>query len=1743
MNFTSSGSAKAILAVERVQELYDRNLFLDAFAQTAEYWKPSIHLEDLSVAELVLGGRLASRLGSSRLSRQLFKAAVKRAPSDPAARYFSSYLVARHRNYFHMLRAFEAEPEFEGADAEIQSSRLAYHAMLYASLRDFKQAHLYISRARKHKARDSWVLSCESDVFGYEDRWVEALESAEQAWSISPGTTYAARSLAGSLLNLRRVEEAAERMAIAAENGQSHEIATLACWYLCALAETRDGNERIEILNRAKKVADRLESLAPLADRETRRNFALTRLDIAEMSDDREGIERWAAEGRSPFHRKMLENFRANPQGKRIRLPFRRAIQKHNACLPTSLSSALASSNVHIDPDTMAAEITFGGTREWAAAEWLEKRGLVARFFSVTPDIAAKLIQNGIAFVMTLEWDFSAHAVAAVGLDEAAGTLIIHDPESFRSTEYLLESIGQGQSPLGPLGTVIVPPEKAALVDQLLPAENTTTMSLQQSYRRETFLHGVTAARSILELAITHYPVHPLTQSMQAHQDLEEGQTGKALAHYQQLAVAYPNAAYVRSNLLASCRSMQNTALMRAILADVVERGVLPGVESQKVWTYPPPNYAIEYADLLRGSDETLGEARSIIHTVIRRQPSYGPAWHVLADLLWLQHDIEGALFAYRVASCLNESNEHYATAFCDAQLEAGREEEGLQWLETRVRTYGSSPHAVATWVTWISSLEGLGHPGRALAASAEGLAKHPESPELLAFVVPFQARMGHWDEAEALLSRLEKSGNLALFREAAVAFYKMRGDLEQSIQQAEQWVTELPLSMQARDELVLLIAKRDGVDAGAALAKKWMAEHPGHDHMEDLYYRQLERAGASRGQKYSVLRRRVKRNPEDAWAWREMGFYCLRQYDIADEKHRARTKRRMENLIAQCDRTSPGNVSTLYLHAEWQQAQGEWAEALDLWMDAIAHAPKTLYGYEHAWDCVSHLDAAKRKEVWERMQTLFLGSTGRLQIARNLILMAAKRFGVAAAEQVIAHWTKTRPDDPGAIEAYADLLLEHGHGRTDFERALAMIGPAVEGFPYDSGLRFSQADALRKLSKFQEAEDVLNEIARRHPDDSSAQIQLARVQDRRGQIEEALQRMDAAIRRDPQNTKLFEVKIEILMSARRFKEAVAVINAALQNFPRVVHWRERSIQLLLDCEDAEAAVEAARGGIVVYPDGAYLWLLLGRTLYDHRRFAAQGEIESILRKSLALNPGLYETADYLAMLLVEQYRYEEAEGLMHQIVNRLDDPSPALGRVAWIHREEGKKRQALTEMTALMTDFPSYRWGWNVFIAWLEEDKEWGTARQFLAEIPPEVRTDVRFCQKRLLLLDKAGFTDDKLNSEWTALLADFPEEIPLHLLRYDFLHERKLVFDAIGVLEKIRPLEPDNPYLLARMAEALMEIGNKKEAIETLVSLFFAPAEPSVWPPNYAWQAIRKANCEADAYAQARAKLATGARPTLRSASIFAEYAFERNVTEKRTKQRIWRQWFPDAGAREVLGLLKTLDANEENARPLRSAFFQELNDFGYPSLVARYWKKHRAQVESDTRTWAETGRALTSLKRRKAARELLGQWRNRSGVHMWNITNFVTCYSPFRGKQLREMAATCHDALGGLPHDHCARFLAHVEAESYALLGDKKAFLELWQRYQATYFTGAIKEGEWFQNARRNLLHDIPVMAGYLEKEQWFKFRMLRWRWLWRHGAPKMPAIRRSQVNSNISIRWIIWLLWILLMLARFAANRGP
>src|SRR5438045_8883858 len=55
--------------------------------------------------------------------------------------------------------------------------------------------------------------------------------------------------------------------------------------------------------------------------------------------------------------------------------------------------------------------------------------------------------------------------------DLAAGTLIVHDPSTLRTTEYRLESIGKEETPLGPRGMALATRDKTALLDELLRSE------------------------------------------------------------------------------------------------------------------------------------------------------------------------------------------------------------------------------------------------------------------------------------------------------------------------------------------------------------------------------------------------------------------------------------------------------------------------------------------------------------------------------------------------------------------------------------------------------------------------------------------------------------------------------------------------------------------------------------------------------------------------------------------------------------------------------------------------------------------------------------------------------------------------------------------------------------------------------------------------------------------------------------------------------------------------------------------------------------------------------------------------------------------------------------------------------------------------------------------------------------------------------------------------------------------------
>ncbi|HEY6372975.1 MAG TPA: tetratricopeptide repeat protein, partial [Candidatus Sulfotelmatobacter sp.] len=1526
------------------------------------------------------------------------------------------------------LRKFEDAPDLGGDDPKLRARWFAAHAMMWGSLRDFERAHACLQSGEALNIADSWFLSCKSEVLAMEDRWEDALAAAEQAWALDPGSPAATRSLGHSLLNLGRAGEAAERLTTMAFPGESYELALYACWHQCTWAETLAGNERRVALETACELTDKLPELAPLADREADAVVARMKLEVAALMDDHVEMAKWAKNARLPFYRAVLDNLRKNPSGQRIRLAHRRVRQKYQECLPSSVASSLSVYGKELDPREMASDVTFGGTQYWSATEWLEKRGFTVRMFCATPAVTAALVKAGFSFVLGIETDDFAHAVNVVGLDEAAGTVLLHDPSTFHTREYLLSSLGKQEAPIGPKAMAVVPPEHAAALDQLLPRGDVEAMTALMLHQKARMRVGVEAAREVVEDLTRKQPDHPLTRYLEAIQAREEGHTRQALSELQALLREYPSSAMVRLTLLSTCRALGNSALIREVLAEVVDAGTLPGVQVQQEWRHPPNTYVCQWADLLRTCAPTRPRARHLLNGVLRRQFNAAQAWHVLGDLFWQEDNLRGRLLCFRLASCLASNNEHYARSYCDTLMKMGQPEEGLAWLEKRARKYGAAALGTWPWATWASALEYWGQPDKAINVCREALRLHPKSPELWSFSACFLARMGEWNEANDSLAALKALGNSALHEEAATIVGRMSGDLSETIRHCEQWIRCAPHSLPARESLLDLMAKRDGTRAAMQLAARWSAANRGHDDLERIYAARLDAGAAPRWKKDLLLARRVKRNREDSWAWRELGFRRMGDYERASATRRRRLSPRVEAILKECDRTAPEHPSTLRARAHWCETHREWGQAIALWFESIDQEPNNVYSYRRAWIGSAALKPEERQSVLEKIEAALQSCPERIPFAKEAVFLVAQRLGNAVAEGMVMRLREVRTDDPDVVQANADLLSELGQGRSDAARALKILEPALVRFPYHLGLRFSVIAACRKLGLADRAEAELREIIRRFPGDVAAHLQLARLLDYLGKRDEASQLMNAAAARNPLSTEIWATRAHMLAKNRQFVEARAVITRGMQLLPDAVGWRAKAARLLLECGDKEGAVQIVRDGTAMYPRGAYLWFLLGDVLNRAREFAKPGEVEACLRKSLTLHSALMDAADLLAGALTEQRRYEEAEQVTTPLLTIYPDNSPARGRLAWIRRQKGEKAEATKEMGSIVRDSPWYRWGWGVFMDWILQDQAWEVGRQTLREIPASFRGDTKFRKQRLAVLEKCGLSAQEIESEWQGLLADFPEDVGLHLQRYDSLRAQGKSDESAAVLRKVQPLEPNSPFIRARLAEVLLKENKKSEAMDAISSVWFQEVENSSWPVEYSWKAAKSAGVQKQVYENALQLLRKGSKPTPQALHWMASYALGETRPEKVRVQPIWHSWVPLKSARPVLSMLKMLDAQSANDGQRIWVLLQELSGHGYHRNVVRYWNAHRASLWTNVDIWGQVGYCILGLGRKGEARKHFSDWKQRRGVQMWMVTNYVWSCARWGRSSREHIRTTCQEALAQLRHDHSAKYLAH-------------------------------------------------------------------------------------------------------------------
>ncbi|HSA24111.1 MAG TPA: hypothetical protein P5076_21805, partial [Myxococcota bacterium] len=875
------------------------------------------------------------------------------------------------------------------------------------------------------------------------------------------------------------------------------------------------------------------------------------------------------------------------------------------------------------------------------------------------------------------------------------------------------------------------------------------------------------------------------------------------------------------------------------------------------------------------------------------------------------------------------------------------------------------------------------------------------------------------------------------------------------------------PNDLLARRNLLELVECDRGRPASLELARRWVAERPGDDEVELLLYETLRRQTQTR-EADTLLRARLRRNPEDAWAWRELGFRLLDR-ESAESPAGVDRAEELRQAVARAVALSPGAPATRMLQAEQASARGEHAEAVAWTLEALAVAPELGGAYLHALAASAGLDQAAQEAVLERLEEHLERCPGRLHPARDLVLQLAGLRGPERAQRTLDRLARRGAEDPEWLEAQADLWLEGQGGQTQAGRALELLERACARFPAHFDLRLSYTHALRLLGREQAEVEVLEALVRWNPTHLGARHSLARLHLQRGQAQLALDLLGEGARMRPQDRQVFRMWAQLARDAGRPQEAIRCGRRGIALQPDNLALREQVLALHLELGEHEQALQLARAGTLQESAPAYAWVLLARALDRHPGHTTRGEAEAEYREALRRDGQLYDAADELAVLLAHTGRIDEARALLEPLRQRLADPCPALARLAWLEREAGQGRLAVERMAEVLRRWPGHRFALWQLLHWLEEDKAYALALELLPELPAPARIDAELVARWLGLMERAGLQPDVLERHWQGLLAEHPADLGLHLLRSDWLAERRHWSEALAVLASVEGKQPESAFLVARKVGLLALSARPDEALAEARRLWVLPGDDEGWPDQAAWNDLREAGLRERATAELLGLALGGTR--VRRASL-AELVESVGILDLRLGEaEALGMPFQAANARGAGHLVKLYRALAEapwdRDAQLRALALGGLVRRGRDAPELERWLQafldaQRQELGAHTPLWRQAVWFAAYRPRPDPAglRTWLAGWDERPGVDMtaaaWLVDGLrrTLLRSP-PAEALEELAALSARAIERLEPDSTAGYLACVLGECGARLERPelvRAALEHGQRFWA-------------------------------------------------------------------------------------------
>ena len=1598
--------------LRRVEDLYEQGQYVKAF----EAGKALGPVKAWPGTEgRILGGRLAQNLGAPRLGRALFRLAWRADPKCPkACYYYGNAAIARFGPLpaWKFLKGVGGLPE---ASPAVRANWFGLHAEVLAALRDFERAEHWLARAERLAPQEPYFWVQRSQVLEHEDRLDEALQSARQAMELQPWFRPGVQILASLLCQLNRDDEALQILAEASARMESGMI----LWQLAALeVEMRRFADACDVFAR-------MEHYLPLLEDALAKQLAAMHADAAYQNGDFAKAARFAPLAKHPYFDNMAERLSGTlPEGRRRILPVDFVRQHHQTCAPATLAALCRYWCKPADQQEIAEEICYGGTSSLRERAWVEEHGFVACEFCVTEQSALALIDRDIPFALETQGTDWGHLQAVVGYDTRMGTFLVRDPSNRMRGECLIQGLLDAHRFCGPRGMAIIPREQAELLAGIeLPGRALFDLSYRLRCALEA--HDRDEAQQRLNEMRALEPNHWLTIDARARLAHYDSDLANLLHCLESLLRKFPDTGRFLLSKLNCLRDLARRDDRLALLKEICN-----GPASEAIFWQ-------RYAEELIDDARQHGTAAYWLRRAIRARPQDGTNYRLLADTLWTRRLRKEALELYRLAACLEETNEECAKAYFAASRHLHETESALGFLRDRFQRFGSQSSRPAHTLCW--AYDQLDRAGEAFGVLDEAIRLRPADGDLRLESADLRASYGHYEEAREHLSQAKGSTHHIAWLQSSAHLARCQGDTRAAVRCWREIVEADPLLRHGHEMLACLLADTEGHPAAVGHLRDVARRFPRNFTLRTLLIEWLRNDDPAEWE--AAVREILEIHPVNPWARRELAFALNAQNKFEEAKAEA-------EVAWQLDPASPA------VHVVLGNAlcgTGNVALARDAYRTAIR------LSVDHDPAIAALLGVSNTKD--ERRDALVFVYE---ELVRQVIfgdgLLTFRQYAADTLEPlpllgILHEALEARPDLWHAWSALVRQLTEMER----HEEALRWAEKAVDRFPLTPRLWLDLAMACRARDDRQGEVRAIEKALEINPSWAEAARTLADAHQRAGECDKARAILERALNREPAGAANHGYLADLLWRLDEQDAALKHIQQAARLDPGY-RWawdtlRDWSRQL----ERPQLAVDLAREITQTRPYEARSWLILADVLEDRRD---RTECFAALDRALALSPRSDWAYHMRAYYLAEDGRYAEALAACRPAVFGEDLPWTLCAQAAEIEAQRGNRDDAIAQMRKIAADNPDSARVWLRLAEWYDEsnqDDKYLDAAQRLSRLAPRNPASWNH------LGDARRRTQDR-----TGAIQAFQQALdvdPSHPHAIASLFDLQLEADDLAsaqqTLSQAEEHMPEETVLEYRVRLAVA-LDDRDAAVGHLRSLCLSEGDIVLSLDSAVTSMVRH-----DWYDLADRVL------TEQMESADVNSGVGPVWIEMSSQKKRWRKC-----ARR----LKALRDRGDLWCRAGEHYMYRLGNAGEKKIFLRYLRRNRARLRRDVRTWRSAGRELTRLGLYQEAASWMSDWETRDpleprvllclAVSLWELRREAEAVRVSRRTlELPPDDATSYHRVWLAVHDVLCGDPAAAADE---LRGIAPASLPDYYRVLYTLANAMVEIGQWPTESRQQLTY---------------------------------------------------------------------